>query len=226
MLLGALLGVTRLLEAIRRSGIKTKFYQASSSEMFGDAPPPQDERTAFRPRSPYAAAKVYAYWMVVTYRNAYNLFASNGILFNHESPRRSANFVSMKIIKSAIAIKKGKASELKLGSLDAARDWGHAYDYVRAMYLMMHHKEPSDFVIATGESHSVRDICQYVFKKLRLNYNNYVALDEKHQRPEELLSLRGDATKANNIRSWKPQYTFESMLDEMIAAEVAKSRKK
>jgi GDPmannose 4,6-dehydratase len=214
------IGVTRLLEAIRRSGIKTKFYQASSSEMFGDAPSPQNEDTPFRPRSPYAAAKVYAYWMVRNYREGYNLFACNGILFNHESPRRGATFVTRKITRAVARIKHGLQDKLYLGNLEAKRDWGYAPDYVEAMWLMLQHETPEDFVIATGESHSVREFLEEAFSYAGLDWREYVEIDPRYFRPTEVEFLQGDARKANKILGWEPKLDFKGLVRTMVDADI------
>lgn len=213
------LGVLNILEAYKKQSPKSKFYQASSSEMFGnsvDADGYQRETTPMHPTSPYGCAKVFGYNIVRHYRNAYKLFASNGILFNHESPRRGSNFVTNKVVKAAVRIKMGLQSDLVLGNIDSFRDWGHSYDYVRAMKLILDYSVPDDFVIATGESHSVRELVNYVFFKLDLDPKKYVKQDIKYMRAEELKYLRGDSTKAKNILGWKPTYTFETLLDEMI----------
>jgi len=216
------LGILNLFEACRLICPKTKIYQASSSEMFGnevDEDGFQRETTPMKPVSPYGCAKVFAYNIGCNYRNAYDMFISNGILFNHESPRRGSNFVTSKIIKGAVAIKSGKQKELKLGNLDATRDWGHAKDYVEAMWRILQQDTPGDFVCATGISHSVRDFCEYTFKKLGMDYNDYVTIDPKYFRPEELKDLKGDSTKIRTELGWNPEYTFESMVDEMIKKE-------
>ncbi|MCX5853498.1 MAG: GDP-mannose 4,6-dehydratase, partial [Deltaproteobacteria bacterium] len=220
-------GTLRILEAIRKTGINAKFYQASSSEMFGAAPPPQDEMTPFQPRSPYAAAKVYAYYVVKNYREAYNLYACNGILFNHESPRRGETFVTRKITKAATQIKLGLRDKLYLGNLEAKRDWGFAGDYVEAMWLMLQQEEADDYVIATGETHSVREFVEKVFRKLGLDYHQYVTIDPKYFRPTEVDILLGDASKANKRLGWNPQVSFDQLIDMMIEAdmEVAKKEK-
>ncbi len=219
------LGTLRILEAIRKTGIKTKFYQASSSEMFGAALPPQNEKTNFQPRSPYAAAKVYAYHIVQNYRDAYGLFATNGILFNHESPRRGETFVTRKITRAATQIKLGLKNKLFLGNLEAKRDWGFAGDFVEAMWLMLQQDKPDDFVIATGETHSVREFTEKVFSKLDLDYNKYVSVDPRYFRPTEVDVLLGDATKAKKALGWKPKVSFDSLIDMMIASDMELAKK-
>ena len=219
------LGTLRILEAIRKTGIKTKFYQASSSEMFGAASPPQSENTIFQPRSPYAAAKVYAYYIVQNYRDAYGLFATNGILFNHESPRRGETFVTRKITRAATQIKLGLKNKLFLGNLEAKRDWGFAGDFVEAMWLMLQQDKPDDFVIATGETHSVREFTEKVFSRLDLDYNKYVSVDPRYFRPTEVDVLLGDASKAKKALGWKPKVTFDSLIDMMIATDMELAKK-
>ena len=219
------LGTVRLLEAIRKTGVKTKFYQASSSEMFGSAPAPQNEQTPFEPRSPYAAAKVYAYWVVKNYREGYNLFASNGILFNHESPRRGETFVTRKITRAATRIKLGLQDKLYLGNLEAKRDWGYAGDFVEVMWLIMQQDESDDYVIATGENHSVREFAEKVFKNLELDYENYVGIDQRYFRPTEVDVLLGDSTKAQKIIGWKPKVTFDQLIDMMVEADLELAKK-
>jgi len=214
------LGATRLLEGIRRSGIKTKFYQASSSEMFGSSPPPQNENTPFRPRSPYAAAKVYAFWMVANYREAYKIFASNGILFNHESPRRGETFVTRKITRSLARIKLGLERKLYLGNLNAKRDWGFAGDYVEAMWLMLQQDGPDDYVIATGESHSVKEFLEEAFKYKGLDWREYVEIDSRYFRPTEVDSLLGDASKARKKLLWEPKVKFKELVKLMVDADI------
>ena len=219
------LGTLRLLEAIRKTGIKTKFYQASSSEMFGAAPPPQNELTPFQPQSPYAAAKVYAYYIVRNYRDAYKLFACNGILFNHESPRRGETFVTRKVTRAATRIKLGLQDKLYLGNLDAKRDWGFAGDYVEAMWLMLQQDKPDDLVIATGETHSVKEFVERVFRKLNLDYQKHVIIDPKYFRPTEVDVLLGDSSKAKNILGWKPRVGFDQLIDMMIEADMEQAGK-
>ena len=213
------LGTLNLLEAVKLIKPNTKIYQASSSEMFGnsiDEDGFQRETTPMNPVSPYGCAKVFSYNICRNYRNSYNMFISNGILFNHESPSRVTNFVTNKVCKEAVKIKLGLSNELKLGNLDATRDWGHAKDYVKAMWEILQLDEPNDFVCATGISHSVRDLCEYVFSYLDLDYNDYVKVDEKFLRPEELHNLKGDSSKLIKATGWTHDYTFETMLDEMI----------
>ncbi len=219
------LGTLRLLEAIRKTRIQARFYQASSSEMFGAAPPPQSESTPFQPQSPYAAAKVYAYYIVRNYRNAYNLFAANGILFNHESPRRGETFVTRKITRAATRIKLGLQQKLFLGNLEAKRDWGFAGDYVEAMWLMLQQEKPDDYVIATGETHSVREFAEKVFEKLDLDYQKYVAVDARYFRPTEVDVLLGDAGRARKALNWAPKVSFDRLIDMMIAADLEAAEK-
>lgn len=212
-------GTLNVLEAYRDACPTAKFYQASSSEMFGssvDEDGYQRETTRMTPVSPYGCSKVFSYNIVRNYRHSYNLFASNGILFNHESPRRGSNFVTNKVVKAAVRIKLGLEKVLELGNLDAYRDWGHSKDYVRAMHMILNHTAADDFVVATGETRSVRDMCKYVFETLGMDYQEYVIQNSKHLRPEELPYLKGDSTKARTILGWKPEYTFEMMMDEMI----------
>ena len=213
------IGTLNMLEAVRLIKPDAKIYQASSSEMFGnsiDFDGFQRETTAMYPVSPYGCAKVYSYNICRNYRNSYNMFISNGILFNHESPRRGTNFVTNKVVKEAVKIKLGLSKKLALGNLDATRDWGHAKDYVQAMWMILQLENPDDYVCATGISHSVKELCEYVFGKLELSYQDYVVMDEKFLRPEELNDLKGDPTKLKKHTGWEPTYTFETMLDEMI----------
>lgn len=214
------LGTVRLLEAIRETGVKTKFYQASSSEMYGNAPGPLNEMTPFQPRSPYAAAKVYAHWMTVNYREGYGLFACNGILFNHESPRRGETFVSRKITKAAARIKLGRQDKLFLGNLDAKRDWGYAPDYVEAMWMMLQQERPDDYVIATGETHSVREFLDHAFEYLGMDWKKYVEIDPRYYRPTEVDLLIGDSSKATRILGWKPRIRFQELVKVMIDADL------
>jgi len=244
------IGTTRMLEAIRRSGIKTRFYQASSSEMFGDSPPPQNEQTPFRPKSPYGAAKLYAYWMVRNCREGYGMFAVNGILFNHESPRRGETFVTRKITRAIARIKYGLENKLYLGNLEAKRDWGYAGDYVEAMWLMLQQREPEDYVIATGETHSVREFVNLAFdhagielewkgsgvgekgfvKSLALNLQPLtsnlnvgdvlIEIDSRYFRPLEVESLQGDASKAKKKLNWEPKVKFEKLVRMMVDADI------
>jgi GDPmannose 4,6-dehydratase len=212
-------GTLNLLEAVKLIKPNTKIYQASSSEMFGnsiDEDGFQRETTPMNPVSPYGCAKVFSYNICRNYRNSYGMFISNGILFNHESPRRGTNFVTNKVCKEAVKIKLGLSNELKLGNLEATRDWGHAKDYVKVMWQILQLDKPDDFVCATGISHTVKDLCEYVFKKLDLDWELYVKQDEKFLRPEELQNLKGDSSKLINATNWTQDYTFETMLDEMI----------
>ena len=214
------IGTLNLLEATLSMCKNAKIYQASSSEMFGnsiDEDRFQRETTPMNPVSPYGCAKVFGYNITRNYRNSYGMYVSNGILFNHESPRRGTNFVTNKVVKEAVKIFYGQSTELRLGNLEATRDWGHAKDYVEAMWRILQLEDADDFVCATGTSHSVRHLCEYVFSKLELNYEDYVKLDMKFLRPEELTDLKGDPTKLMKATGWKPTYTFETMLDEMIA---------
>ncbi len=217
------LGVTRLLEAVSKQAPDARFYQASSSEMFGSSPPPQNENTPFHPRSPYGAAKMYAYWMVVNYRERANnpLFGCNGILYNHESPRRGAEFVTQKIAQGVAAIHHGHAKVLKLGNLDAKRDWGHARDFVEAMHLMLQADMPDDYVVATGEAHSVREFVKAAFDRVGLAYEDYVEIDPQFFRPTEVDYLLGDCTKAKKQLGWSPKIKFEELVNEMVDAAVA-----
>ena len=214
------LGTVRLLEAIRHSNPSIRFYQASSSEMFGSTPPPQSESTPFHPRSPYAVAKVYAYWATVNYREGFDIHASNGILFNHESPRRGKEFVTRKITAAIPRLIKGEQKKLYMGNLDAKRDWGHAKDYVRAMHMMLQHPEPLDLVIGTGESHSVRDFLDAAFAVANLDWEKYVEIDPKFYRPAEVDYLQADITSATEIIGWKPQIGFDELVREMVLADL------
>ena len=227
------LGTLRLLEACRHD--KIRFYQASTSEMFGSSPPPQDENTPFHPRSPYGAAKLYAHWMVANYRDAYNMYACSGILFNHESPRRGETFVTRKIVQALVKIKRGQQDKLVLGNLDARRDWGHAKDYVKAMWLMLQQEQPEDFVIATGHMRTVRDFVKSVSYRLNMNlvwsergpnqtasWQGKVVLetDSRYLRPTEVDSLCGNVAKAREKLGWEPTITFDQLVDEMVEAEL------
>lgn len=214
------LGTLRLLDAVRDvqelSGERIKFYQAGTSEMFGAAPPPQSETTPFYPRSPYAAAKVYAYWITVNYREAYDLFAANGILFNHESERRGETFVTRKITRAATRIKLGLQDKLYLGNLDAKRDWGHAEDYVEAMWLMLQQESPEDFVVATGHTYSVREFVEQVFSRLDLHWEDHVGIDPRYFRPTEVEVLQGDSTRARRELGWKPRVDIDELVERMV----------
>ncbi|HET9261363.1 MAG TPA: GDP-mannose 4,6-dehydratase [Acidimicrobiia bacterium] len=214
------LGVIRLLEAIRGANIDVRLYQAGTSEMFGNSPPPQSETTQFRPRSPYAAAKVYAHWLVTNYREAYGLFASNGILFNHEGERRGETFVSRKITRAVAAIVAGKQSHLYLGNLDARRDWGYAKDYVNAMWMMLQQDKPNDYVIGTEESHTVREFCERAFAEVGLDWERFVQIDPTYFRPTEVEHLEADASKARSELGWKPETTFTELVSIMIASDL------
>ncbi|HEV2915748.1 MAG TPA: GDP-mannose 4,6-dehydratase [Pyrinomonadaceae bacterium] len=219
------LGTVRILEAIREVGIRPKFYQASSSELFGKvSETPQSERTPFYPRSPYGCAKAYAYWITVNYRESYNLFACNGILFNHESERRGETFVSRKITRAATRIKLGLQEKLYLGNLDARRDWGYARDYVEAMWLMMQAGQPDDFVIATGETHSIRDFLDEAFGYLDMDWNKYVEIDPRYYRPAEVDLLLGDATKAREVLGWEPKVGFKELVRLMVDSDLRLAR--
>ncbi len=215
------LGAVRLLEAIREAGIRPRFYQASSSELFGKVREiPQKETTPFYPRSPYACAKAYAYYITVNYRESYGLFACNGILFNHESPRRGETFVTRKVTRAVARIKHGLEKRLYLGNLDARRDWGHAKDYVEAMWLMLQAKEPEDFVIATGEVHSVRELCEEAFAVVGLDAKDFVEVDPRYFRPAEVDFLQGDASKARAKLGWAPKVTFKQLIREMVESDL------
>jgi GDPmannose 4,6-dehydratase len=213
------LGVLGMLECLRQEAPEARFYQASSSEMFGNSIDPdryQRLTTPMIPVSPYGCSKVMGFNLTRHYRDAYKLHACNGILFNHESPRRGTNFVTNKVVKTAVDIQKGLVDKLELGNLDSYRDWGHSKDYVRAMHMIVNYPTARDWVVATGTAHSVRELCQYVFNALDMNYQDYVVQNEKFIRPEELKYLRGDSTETQTVLGWKPHYTFETMLDEMI----------
>ena len=214
------LGAVRLLEAIRGTDLRIRYYQASSSEMFGSAPPPQNESTPFHPRSPYAVAKVYAYWATVNYREAYGLHASNGILFNHESPRRGKEFVTRKITAAIPRLATGERKKLFLGNLDARRDWGHAKDYVRAMHAMVRHAEPTDLVVGTGESHTVKEFLDAAFRFVDLDWQDYVEIDPQLYRPAEVDYLQADSTKAREIIGWEPQISFTELVEDMVRSDM------
>ena len=217
------LGAVRLLEAIRQTDPAIRYYQASSSEMFGSTPPPQSETTPFHPRSPYAVAKVYAYWATVNYREGFDIHANNGILFNHESPRRGKEFVTRKITSTIPRLMKGDQKKLVLGNLDAKRDWGHARDYVRAMHMMLQHPEPLDLVIGTGHSYSVRDFLDAAFAVVDLDWEQYVEIDPRFYRPAEVDYLQADITKARATIGWEPQIAFEELVKEMVLADLEAS---
>jgi GDPmannose 4,6-dehydratase len=220
------LGVTRMLEAIRVVDRSIKFYQASSSEMFGKVRErPQNERTPFYPRSPYGVAKVYGHCITVNYRESYGLYAASGILFNHESPRRGRQFVTRKVTHGVARIKRGLARELRLGNLEASRDWGFAGDYVEAMWMMLQQPAPDDFVIATGEMHSVRELCEIAFARAGLDWKQYVKVDDAHVRPAEVDSLIGDATKARTVLGWSQKVSFRELVEMMVDADVAALRR-
>jgi GDPmannose 4,6-dehydratase len=213
------LGVLNVLEAYRNACPEARYYQASSSEMFGDSVDPdgfQRETTPMHPVSPYGCAKLYGFHITRNYRKAYKLKAANGILFNHESPRRGSNFVTNKVVKGAVLIKRGKAKILELGNMDSFRDWGHSKDYVRAMHLIINHSVPDDFVVATGQTHSVREMADYVFSRLGLDYREYIKQNPAYLRPEELPYLRGDCSKLKTTFGWTPEYNFNQLMDEMI----------
>jgi GDPmannose 4,6-dehydratase len=215
------IGTLRLLEAIRESEVKTRFYQASSSEMFGATPPPQSEKTPFHPRSPYAVAKVAAYWTTVNYREAYGMFAVNGILFNHESPRRGETFVTRKITRAVARIKADLQDKLYMGNLDAERDWGYAPDFVEAMWMMLQAEEPDDYVVATGEKHSVREALEVAFARAGLEVDDHVEIDRRYFRPAEVDSLLGDASKAREKLGWEPKVRFKELIELMVDADIA-----
>jgi GDPmannose 4,6-dehydratase len=214
------LGTTRILQALRRSGIKARFYQASSSEMYGNAPAPQHETTPFRPQSPYAAAKVYAYWMAVNYREGYNLFACNGLLFNHESPRRGETFVTRKITRAVARILTGQQKKLYLGNLEAKRDWGYAPEYVEAMWRILQCETPDDYVIGTGEAHTVREFVEGAFAYAGLDWQSSVEIDPRYLRPTEVDYLQADASKAREKLGWEPKVTFHELIAIMVDADI------
>ncbi len=221
------LGVTRILEAIRQVNPKIKFYQASSSEMFGKVQEtPQTEKTPFYPRSPYGVAKVYGHWITINYRESYNIYACSGILFNHESPRRGLEFVTRKVTDAAVRIKLGLANELRLGNLDAKRDWGYAGDYVQAMWLMLQQSEPDDYVIASGETHTVREMIEIAFSHVGLDWQKYVKIDQKFMRPAEVDLLLGDPSKAKNVLSWVPKVSFKELITMMVDADFMRWKNK
>jgi len=220
------MGTQRLLEAIRRTGCKAKFYQASSSEMFGKvSETPQRETTPFHPRSPYACAKVYSYWLTVNYRESYNIFGCNGILFNHESPRRGETFVTRKITRAATRIKLGLQNKIYLGNTDAKRDWGFAGDFVEAMWLMLQQEKPDDYVVATGETHSVKEFLEEAFSLLDLDWKKYVEFDPKYLRPAEVDLLLGDYLKAKKVLHWEPKIKFKQLVKMMVDADMVLARK-
>ncbi len=213
------LGVMRLLESLRQVAPEARFYQASTSEMFGRVrSSPQDEETPFHPRSPYGVAKVYAHWATINFREAYGLYAVSGILFNHESPRRGDEFVTQKVAKTVARIARGEAHELRLGNLEARRDWGHARDYVRAMWLMLQQDEPQDFVISTGQTHTVRELCEVAFSHVGLDYREHVVVDESFYRPAEVEALCGDPTRARELLGWSSEIGFEELVQQMVDA--------
>ena len=214
------LGTTRMLEAIRKSGIKCRFYQASSSEMFGGAKPPQTENTSFEPRSPYAAAKAYAYWMTKIYRDGYGLFTCNGILFNHESPRRGETFVTRKITRALAAIRAGKQKDLYLGNLDSRRDWGYAPEYVEVMHLILQQDKPNDYAIGTGEAHSVREFLQEAFGYMDMDWQEYVKIDPRYYRPAEVDYLLADTSRAKKELNWQPKVKFKELVRIMVDADL------
>lgn len=222
------LGTLRLLEALRdyrqRTNLPVKYYQAGTSEMFGATPPPQSETTPFHPRSPYAVAKVYAYWQTINYRESYDMFATNGILFNHESERRGETFVTRKITRAATRISLGLQDKLYLGNLDAGRDWGHAKDYVEGMWLMLQQETPDDFVLATGEMYTVRDFVQKVFGRLDLDWNKYVEIDPRYYRPAEVEALQGDASKAREVLGWEPKIDVDELVRLMVDHDLELAR--
>ena len=214
------MGTIRILEALQAAGSNARFYQASSSEMFGSSPPPQDEDTPFHPRSPYGVAKMFAYWTTVNYRESYGIFATNGILMNHESPRRGETFVTRKITRAVARIAAGMQDDLYLGNLDASRDWGYAPEYVEAMWLMLQHDEPDDFVIATGETHTIREFAELAFGRAGLDWQRYVKVDPRYYRPAEVDFLRGNPAKAKRILGWEPRTTFTQLVELMVDADI------
>ena len=221
------LGVVRVLESVRHNCPDSRIYQASSSEMFGKvSETPQNENTPFYPRSPYGFAKVYGYWACINYRESYEMHVSNGILFNHESPRRGIEFVTKKITDTVARIKLGIAEELRLGNLDAKRDWGYAGDYVEAMWLMMQQEEPDDYVIATGETHSVKEFVELAFESVGLDWEKYVVIDPKFMRPAEVELLLGDASKAKRVLGWEPKVTFDELVTMMVGADMEKLKQR
>ncbi|CAB4542668.1 MAG: GDP-mannose 4,6-dehydratase [Actinobacteria bacterium] len=222
------IGAVSLLESIRASGVNTRFYQASTSELYGSTPPPQNEESVFRPRSPYAAAKLMAYWCVVNYREGYGLHATNGILFNHESPRRGETFVTRKITRAVAKISQGSKEKLYLGNLDAVRDWGYAKEYVESMWLMLQQDNPDDYVVATGIGATVKDFCEVAFNRVGLNWQDHVEIDERYVRPTEVDALIGDPSKAHKKLGWKATTDWRGLAELMVDADVemvkAKSR--
>lgn len=220
------IGVTRILETLRRLKSKAKFYQASSSEMFGTSTPPQDENTPMLPVSPYGCAKLYAYHITRSYRMGYNMFACNGILFNHESERRGVNFVTRKVTQAAVRIRLGLQDKLHLGNLDALRDWGHSKDYMNAVHMIMQHDAPDDWVVATGEYHTVREFVERVFEYLNLDWKRHVVVDELYNRPNEVPALLGNATKIREKLGWKPEVTFEQLVKQMVDSDLRDEKNK
>jgi GDPmannose 4,6-dehydratase len=214
------IGAVTILEAIRNSKLSTRYYQASTSELFGKTPPPQNESSVFYPRSPYAAAKLYAYWTTINYREAYGIHASNGILFNHESPRRGETFVTRKITRAVAKIIQGDQKKLFLGNLNAVRDWGYAKEYVESMWLMLQQESPGDFVVATGIGASIKDFCEAAFSYANLNWQDYVEFDSRYVRPTEVDALIGDASKAKNILGWSPEITWKSLAELMVESDL------
>ena len=213
-------GTLRLLEAVRASGLPSRFYQASTSEMFGSTPAPQSELTPFHPRSPYGVAKLYAHWITINYRESYGIFACNGILFNHESPRRGENFVTRKVTRGVADILAGRATSLSLGNLDAKRDWGHARDYVEAMWLMLQQENPRDYVIATGVTRTIKDLVEAAFGACGLDWQEFVKVDPAYVRPAEVNELRGDATRACEELGWVPKTSFAALINEMLVGDL------